>query len=122
LSIAIFLGYNFNELMSIIISGRHFKETPALEKYTQAKIAKFYRHHKEILKIEVVMDSETARRGKESDFIVEINVHVPGHIFEVKDSERDMYKAVDYATDKMVRILTKDKEKHQRRRKIAASS
>ena len=102
--------------MSIVISGRHFKETPALKKYAQQKIAKFYRHHKEILKIEVVMDSEVAHRGKESDFIIEINVHVPGHTFEVKDLERDMYKAIDKASDKMVRILTKDKEKHQARR------
>lgn len=108
--------------MSIIISGRHFAETPALSKYAKAKIAKFYRHHKEILKVEVIMNSETAHRGKETDFIVEINVHVPGHMFEVKDLERDMYKALDKSTDKMVRILTKDKEKHQKRRKIAASS
>lgn len=108
--------------MSLQISGRHFKETPALKAYTQEKATKFYRHHKDIQKIVIEMDSEIAHRGKEADYIVDISVTTPGHVISVRDSERDMYKAIDKAVNRMVRALTKDKEKQQKKRYKSSSS
>lgn len=102
--------------MSLVISGRHFRETPALKAYTKEKAAKFYRHHKDIQKIVIEMTSEIAHRGKEADYVVDIRVAVPGHLFSIRDTERDMYKAIDKAINRMVRLLTRDKEKHQIRR------
>lgn len=99
--------------MTTVISGRHFEETPALKAYAERKISKFYRHHRQIQKIVIEMNSETAHRGKEKDYFIDISVTIPGNILTVRDSERDMYKAIDKATDKMIRALTKNKEKHQ---------
>lgn len=101
-----------------MISGRHFKETPAIKIYAEKKITKFYRHHSNIQKIVVEMNSEIAHRGKDADYIVDIAVTVPGHVIRIRDSERDMYKAIDKAVDRTVRALTKDKEKHQEKRRI----
>ena len=99
--------------MSLVISGRHFAKTPALKIYAEQKASKFYKHHGEILKIVVEMNSEIAHRGRDADYIVDIAVSVPGHVIRIRDSERDMYKAIDKAVDRTVQALTRDKEKHQ---------
>ncbi len=92
-----------------------------MKTYAEKKVKKFYKHHPKITKITVEMNSETAHRGKETDYLVDITVIVPRHTLTIRDSERDMYKAIDKACDRMIRALTKEKEKHETQRNKANS-
>lgn len=99
--------------MNIVVKGKHVKENKALEDYALKKSEKFYHHYPHIVKIEVELRTEIARRGKEDDFIVDILVKVPGNTFKVSDQERDMYKAIDRSVARMTEVLRREKEKHQ---------
>lgn len=101
--------------MNIVIKGTHVKANAALEDFAIKKTEKFYHHFPEIIKVEVEMRTESGRKGKEEDFIADILVKVPGHTLKVTDSERDMYKAVDRAVRRMIEVLRREKEKHQRK-------
>lgn len=106
-------------LVSVIISGHHFSETPALKAYAQEKLTKLFRHFDQIIKIECEMNSEIAHRGKESDYYVLLNIQIPGKTIRIEDNERDMYKAIDKAIDRADTTLRKIKEKElTKRRKI----
>lgn len=96
--------------MNIVVKGKHLKENQALEEFAFKKSAKFYHFYPEIVKIELELKAETGHRGKETDFVADINVKVPGKTFKVTDSERDMYKAIDRAVDRMKETLRREKD------------
>jgi putative sigma-54 modulation protein len=97
--------------MNIVVKGKHLRENQALEDFAFKKTAKFYHFFPDITKIEVAMRSETGHKGKETDFVVDIIVRIPGKTHKVQDAERDMYKAVDQAVDRMSEVLRREKEK-----------
>lgn len=101
--------------MNIAIKGKHLNENNALEDYALNKSTKFYHHYPEIIKVEVELRSEISHKGKEGDFIVDILVKVPGHTFKISDQERDMYKAIDKSVKRMIEVLRREKEKHQKK-------
>lgn len=101
--------------MNIVFKGKNLPEHAALEDYTNEKIQKFFRHFKDIIKVEVELRTEVARKDKNDDFIVDINVKVPGHTFQITDSENDMYKAIDRAVKRMNEVLRREKERHSGR-------
>ncbi|HEY5600706.1 MAG TPA: ribosome-associated translation inhibitor RaiA [Patescibacteria group bacterium] len=105
--------------MSIIISGHHFTETPALKAHTNEKLSKLFRHYGHIIKIECEMNSEVSHRGKENDFYVLLNIQIPGKTIRIEDNQRDMYTAVDRAIERADATLRKAKEKEiAKRRKV----
>ncbi len=103
--------------MNIVIKGKHLKENQALEDYAREKTAKFYHFESKIIKVEIELRAEVGHKGKESDFIADINVKVPGNTFKVTDYERDMYKAIDKATRRMNEVLRREHDKKQTRLK-----
>ncbi len=100
--------------MNIVVKGTTVKENAALEDYAIKKAEKFYHYYPEIVKIEVELRTEIGRKNKEDDFIADILVKVPGHTFKVSDQERDMYKSIDRAIRRMIEVLRREKEKHQK--------
>jgi len=98
--------------MKISVRGKHLKENQALEEHALNKASKLSLFAKDITKIDIEMLSEPAHLAKEDDFIVDVTVHVSGHTFQVRDSENDMYKAVDKAVKRMEETLRRNKEKH----------
>ncbi len=100
--------------MNIVIKGTTVKENAALENFALKKSEKFYHYYPEIVKIEVELRTEIGRKNKEDDFIADILVKVPGHTFKVSDQERDMYKAIDRSVQRMIEVLRREKERHQK--------
>lgn len=96
--------------MNIVVKGKHLRENQALEDFAFKKSAKFYHFYPEIIKIEIELKSETGHRGKETDFVADLMVKVPGKTFKVTDNERDMYKAIDRSVDRMSETLRREKD------------
>lgn len=103
--------------MNIVVKGKNLKENAALEEFSLKKAEKFYHFYPEIVNVEIELRSEIGRKGKEADFICDINVKVPGHTFKMSDQERDMYKAIDKAVKRMSEVLRREKSKHHGRLK-----
>lgn len=101
--------------MSIVVKGKHVRTNAALESYATKKVEKFYHFYPKIVKIEIELRSEIAHKKKDSDFICDINVKVPGHTFKISDSEDDLYKAVDLAVKRMNEVLRRESAKHRSR-------
>ncbi len=103
--------------MNIVVKGKHLQENQALEDFALKKATKFYHFFPEIIKIEIELKSETGHRGKETDFFADLMVKVPGKTFKVTDTERDMYKAIDRAVDRMNETLRREKDYQKGRAK-----
>jgi len=101
--------------VNIVIKGKHLSANQALQSYAKSKSEKFYHYFSEIVKVEIELRTEVAHRGKESDFIADILVKIPGNTFKVTDSERDMYKAIDRAVKRMDEVLRREKERKKER-------
>lgn len=99
--------------MSIVIKGRNVPDNAALETFATKKAEKFSHFYPEIVKVEIELRAEVSHKNKETDFICDINVKVPGHTFKVSDSEDDLYKAVDKAVKRMNETLRREHDKHQ---------
>ncbi len=98
--------------MQVSVRGKHLKENKALEAHALEKAAKLSKINKGITKIEVELLAETSHLAKKDDFIVDVTAHVPGHTFQVRDSEVDMYQAIDAAVRRMEEVLRRHKEKN----------
>jgi len=96
--------------MNIVVKGKHLRENQALEDFALKKSSKFYHFYPEIIKTEIELRSETGHAGKDSDFIADIIVKIPGKTFKVTDNERDMYKAIDRAVGRMNETLRREKD------------
>lgn len=91
--------------MDIQISGHHVEVTPAIREYTEKKLDKLKLHLDDIISIHVVYTIENLQK------IAEAQVTVPKQTFHAKAEEENLYGAIDQMTDKLVRQLTKFKEK-----------
>jgi ribosomal subunit interface protein len=97
--------------MNIAVKGVSVKENRALENYALEKAEKFYHIFPEIVKVEIELKTEVGRRGKEEDFIADLTLHIPHKTLKLSDSERDLYKAIDKAVERMLEILRREKGK-----------
>lgn len=83
-----------------------------MEAYAIKKVQKLAKYAKDILEIQVRLIEEKSHRGQEQDYFCEIEIDLPGHNLEIRDTERAMDKAIDRAVERMKRLLIKNKEKH----------
>ncbi|OGS19936.1 MAG: ribosomal subunit interface protein [Elusimicrobia bacterium RIFOXYA2_FULL_40_6] len=91
--------------MKISIVTRNVKLTKPLEDYVEKKVEKLTRYLvNQIINAQVKMEVEKYRQ------IVEIKLHIEGHIFKAKEVSSDMYAAVDLTIDKLERQVNKFKE------------
>lgn len=97
--------------MDIIISGIHLKHHPEMELYAKKRVEKLAKINARIEKIWVRLIEEKSHRGQENDYYCEITVQTPGSVLEIVDSEREIDKAIDRATERMKRLMVKTKEK-----------
>ncbi|MDP2671307.1 MAG: ribosome-associated translation inhibitor RaiA [bacterium] len=97
--------------MHVAVRGKHLEENEALENHALEKAKKLSRFAKDITRLEIELISEPAHLKKEEDYIVDVTLHVSGHTFQIRDSENDMYKAIDKAIERMIETLRRRKEK-----------
>ncbi|MEZ8142634.1 ribosomal subunit interface protein [Enterovibrio norvegicus FF-33] len=91
--------------MQINLTGHHVEITDALREYVTTKFDKLERFFDHINNVHVVLNVEKLQQ------IAEATLHVNnGEIFAKADSE-NMYAAIDSLTDKLIKQLSKHKEK-----------
>lgn len=97
--------------MNIIVSGKHLEQAPEMEQYAIDKVQKLEKFHRNIERITVDLYDETAHADKNTDYFCEIIVDIPGRNLEIKESDSAMDKAIDFAVERMKRLMVKEKEK-----------
>lgn len=97
--------------MQIQFTGHNVEITPALHEFTEQKFKRLFRHADKITSIHVTFDIDKIRQ------IAEATLFMPGTQIHARSESDDMYKTIDDLIDKLVKQLTKHKEKLTNHRK-----
>ncbi|CAM3983550.1 MULTISPECIES: ribosome hibernation promoting factor [Vibrio] len=91
--------------MQINITGHHVELTESLQEYVDTKFQKLERFFEHINNVQVILKLEKVNH------IAEATLHVSQGDIHATAEEENMYAAIDALVDKLVRQLTKHKEK-----------
>lgn len=91
--------------MQINIKGHHVELTDSLQEYVNSKFQKLERFFEHITNVHVILKLEKVNH------IAEATLHVSQGDIHATADEENMYAAIDSLVDKLVRQLTKHKEK-----------
>ncbi|CAM3019648.1 ribosome hibernation promoting factor [Vibrio rarus] len=91
--------------MQINITGHHVELTDSLQEYVNSKFQKLERFFENITNVQVILKLEKVNH------IAEATLHVSQGDIHATAEEDNMYAAIDALVDKLVRQLTKHKEK-----------
>jgi putative sigma-54 modulation protein len=91
----------------LIVSGRHFVITPALETYARKKLSKVEQMFNNITTINIILSVEKHTQKAEAELKLGGD---PNPIFAEATTE-DMYKSVDALEDKLLRQVKKYHDK-----------
>lgn len=91
--------------MQINIKGHHVDLTDSLQEYVHSKFEKLERFFEHITNVHVILKVEKLNH------IAEATLHVSQGDIHAMAEEENMYAAIDGLVDKLVRQLTKHKEK-----------
>jgi putative sigma-54 modulation protein len=97
--------------MQVQFTGLNLEITQALKDFTNDKFKKLNRFAELITSIHVVFNVDKVLQKAEA----KINLH-GSEIVAHSESDHNMYEAIDALVDKLVRQLTKYKEKHESHR------
>lgn len=97
--------------MNIQFSFLAMESSDALRDFTTEKISKYEPLLNEAIKISVDFKENTAAKGVNSDFSVDINIVMPNSLIRVTEKGKDMYAIVDKLSDVVGRRLKKYNEK-----------
>ncbi|MCK9368515.1 ribosome-associated translation inhibitor RaiA [Candidatus Dojkabacteria bacterium] len=97
--------------MNIQFSFLGMNSSNALRDFTTEKVSKYEHLLTEATKISIDFKKNTATKGVENDFNVDINVVLPSSLIRVQESGKDMYAIVDKLVDVLGRRLKKYHEK-----------
>ena len=107
-----------NIIMDIIIQSLGFKAGEGLEGYIQEKLGKLTPND-HIVRANVVLFLGPDRATRNT--YCEIRLEVPGNDHFIKESDTDMYQAVDMAVNKLQQIIRKARDKQSDRRHVSNS-
>lgn len=96
--------------MEIKVAEIHFKNQK-IEDYAVEKVSKLEKYHKGIKLITVRLTLEKNHRNQNHTSFCELEFDISGKNFVIKDSEREIDKAIDKAVERAKRTLIKRKEK-----------
>jgi putative sigma-54 modulation protein len=96
--------------MQIEISGQNLEVTPALKEMAMSKVDRVAHHMDSITSIHITFKVEKHQH------IAEGQVLIPQHAIHAEASTDDSYKSLDQMIDKLIRQITKHKEKMTGRR------
>lgn len=91
--------------MQIQIDGQGLDVTPALRELTLKKLKRIQSHIHNIQRIHIIFKVNKIRQ------IADANITVPGNLINARAESEDMYKTVDLLMEKLIKQLTKYKEK-----------
>ena len=91
--------------MQLSITGHHIDVTNAMKEYVENKLTKLERHFDHMTDIHCVLTVEKLQHKAEA------TIHLTGGRIHADAVESDMYAAIDVLLDKLLRQVTKHKEK-----------
>ncbi len=91
--------------MQIDVTGHHVEVTDPMRSYVGEKFERLERHFDHVTGVHVILSVEKLRHTAEA------TVHISGGKLFADSTEENMYAAIDSLVDKLVRQLTKHKEK-----------
>ena len=91
--------------MRIDINGHQIEVTPALRDYVQEKFSRVFRHYDHPLDARVMLSVDKLEQKAEA------TLSTPGKTLFADAISPDMYAAIDLLSDKLDRLLVKQKEK-----------
>lgn len=97
--------------MKITITGIHLNNQENLREYARKKAEKLAKYDPKIKSINVRLSAQKSHGGKNHNYYCEIETDLPGRKLEIVDHEETMDKAIDKATERMKKSLTRNKEK-----------
>lgn len=97
--------------MQLQFTGLNLEITNALKDFTSEKFQKLNRFAELISSVHIMFNIDKVRQKVEA----KVNLH-GSEIVAHSESENNMYEAIDSLVDKLVRQLTKYKEKHENHR------
>ncbi|MBN1163916.1 MAG: ribosome-associated translation inhibitor RaiA [Candidatus Krumholzibacteriota bacterium] len=89
--------------MKLTTTARHFETSVDLLEHIEERFLRLKRYFDHILNVDVIMSVEKFRH------IAEVNVHVNGHDFNVKEEAEDMYSSIDKCAKNLERQIKKFK-------------
>lgn len=104
--------------MDIIIQSLGFKAGEDLEAYIREKLSKI-NPNDHIVRANVVLFLGPNRATRNT--YCEIRLEVPGNDHFIKESDADMYQAVDAAVNKLQQMVRKNRDKQSDRRHVSNS-
>ncbi|MGL4668853.1 MAG: ribosome hibernation-promoting factor, HPF/YfiA family [Saezia sp.] len=107
--------------MNLTISGHHIEVTPALREYVNAKLEKVTKHADQVLDLTVVLTVDNSKE-KELRQKASCATRFKGGDVFVETADADLYAAIDALSDKLIRQLSRLKEKDTDRKRTAESS
>lgn len=97
--------------MPFIISSKGADLTPAIKSFAEEKTKRFNKYEDNITQTIVELQVSFLKEGKLKSCTVEIILQIPKAILKIKETDEDMYKAIDKAVDRMEEELRRHKEK-----------
>jgi putative sigma-54 modulation protein len=91
--------------MRIDISGHQMDVTPALREYAEDKLGRLTRHFEQALDTRMILSVDKLEHRAEA------TIHTPGKTLFADAQASDMYAAIDLLSDKLDRLVLKQKEK-----------
>ena len=102
--------------MKIIVSGRNIQVTDAIRTYAEEKISRVKKYFEHIIEIDITLSVE---HSKSEGDIHKADVLLFGNGAKIKVTmeDKDLYAAIDKATDILERQVRKHKEKLKEKKK-----
>ncbi len=98
--------------MKILIHGRNLELTPALRKYTEAKLERAVHHFGEMVK-EADVHLSVARNPRVPQQTAEVTIFANGTVIRAQERSENLYASIDLVANKLSRQLRKYKERNR---------
>jgi putative sigma-54 modulation protein len=99
--------------MQITITGSQLELTEAMKQYAEKKIGGLEKYYDGITEAKVILGLETHHHNKGDIFFVECRLYVPGKDIFAKNTEKDLYAAIDKVRGELESELRKHKAKEK---------
>ena len=95
--------------MNIEFTSRHFHAPDNLKEYAISEVKKINKIYNRVTQIQILLFHEN------DQYTTELNLSIPNHKLNVKESTNNITKSIDTAVDKMIRRVKKIKSKQNNR-------
>lgn len=95
--------------MNIEFTLRHFRAPDNLREYAEKEMKRIEKYFDRIIACQMIITHEN------NSYIVDINLSMPKHRLNVKNTAANVNKSIDEAVDKMISRISKIKDKWNKR-------